>query len=423
MDERRQALMARAVGGTLQERGLALWAEGRETPWKLASVWSSSHPALKRLNSRKRRVVVETLWFLLRHHAVLSVLAGNDSPEILWRAALVGQGLAPESVGPEEQWVRVATGDVGPFLEARDAVAAVALLGSLTPWLAERLVSALGEGALDFVRASNERAPFCLRVKRKQGQRQRVIGQFRGRGIRCGPTKLAPDGLVLEERLDLDDEPLFRKGWLEPQDEGSQLLAELVDPKGVVLDLCAGAGGKTLAMADRADRMVATDVRRGALDELEQRLTRARQRAEVYLLGADGALPAGLGGLQADRVLVDAPCSGSGVLRRYPQHRWMITPERVAELVLLQSQTLDRAAAAVAPGGRLIYGTCSVLPSENDDVVDAFLARHPDFTELPASSVLGTGYGQRLRLAPHTHNTDGFFGAVMVRESGIAPRN
>jgi 16S rRNA (cytosine967-C5)-methyltransferase len=418
MDERKLALMARAVEGTLLDRGVALWAEGRQTPWKLASLWSASHPSLKRLNSRKRRLVVETLWVVLRHHAMLAELAGNDAPETLWRAGLVKQGLAPELVGPEARWARVATADVAPLLEGRSPADAVALLGSMSPWLAAQLVVAMGDGALDFVRASNERAPFCLRVKRKQGQRQRVIGQFRGRGIRCGPTQIAPDGVVLEGRLDLTDEPLFRKGWLEPQDEGSQILAELVDPIGVVVDLCAGAGGKTLALADRADRMVATDVRRGALDELERRMSRARLEAEVHLLGADGALPSALAGLAADRVLVDAPCSGSGVLRRYPQHRWMITAERVAELSELQAQILHRASTLVKPGGRLIYGTCSVLPAENDAVVDAFLADHPEFTALPVSEVLGPAFGDRLRLAPHTHNTDGFFGAVLVCNGG-----
>jgi 16S rRNA (cytosine967-C5)-methyltransferase len=117
-------------------------------------------------------------------------------------------------------------------------------------------------------------------------------------------------------------------------------------------------------------------------------------------------------------VLVDAPCSGSGVLRRYPQHRWMITAERVAELSELQAQILHRASTLVKPGGRLIYGTCSVLPAENDAVVDAFLAAHPEFTALPVSEVLGPAFGDRLRLAPHTHNTDGFFGAVLVCNGG-----
>jgi 16S rRNA (cytosine967-C5)-methyltransferase len=200
-------------------------------------------------------------------------------------------------------------------------------------------------------------------------------------------------------------------------------------PRGAVLDACAGAGGKTLALGARLanrGRLIALDVSERKLEELKERARRAGLTNVQALLADDffarrekegGALPL------FDRVLCDAPCSGLGVLRRHPETRWRLQPAELDELPRTQRAILERYAPLVAPGGRLIYATCTVTAAENDEVVDPFLAAHPSFEEAPAKEILGSeralaiGDGRRLRLLPHLHDTDGFFAAVMRRRA------
>jgi len=206
-------------------------------------------------------------------------------------------------------------------------------------------------------------------------------------------------------------------------DEGSQLVAELVAPPpgGRVLDACAGAGGKTLALGALLagkGRVLALDTDGKKLEELRRRARRAGLTNVEARPIKEG--PLGIKG-QFDRVLVDAPCSGLGTLRRNPEARWRLTPADLDELPARQRAILERYAPLVAPGGRLVYATCTVDAAENDAVVDAFVRAHPDFTPVPAKEILGRaralelGDGERLRLLPHVHGTDGFFAAVLRR--------
>ncbi len=242
------------------------------------------------------------------------------------------------------------------------------------------------------------------------------------------PLALAPDGLELLTHVNAYGLAAFRDGRFELQDAGSQVIAELVapPPRGTLVDACAGAGGKTLALgalAANRGRLTAFDVSENKLEELRTRARRAGL-TNVQALLVDEKLPTSeelaLHG-RADRVLCDVPCSGLGTLRRNPEARWRLGPADLDELPERQRAILDRYAPLVAPGGRLVYATCTVARVENDEVVDAFLAAHPEFVEVPAKEILGKaraeaiGDGTRLRLQPHVHDTDGFFAAVLRR--------
>lgn len=343
--------------------------------------------------------MLDALYDLVRRHRLLERLTGSDDAEVLWIGELVRRGLEP----PDPRFDRCAHWDtaVAAEVEGLDAIERIALVGSFRADVAEQIVAAFGDQAEAFVEASNERAPVVLRANRRRVDREGLLAGLRAAGVDCEPGQHAPDAVILRSRTNLQALDLFKRGAFEVQDEGSQLLAELVEPTGLVVDFCAGAGGKTLAMAAMgAKRVVACDVRERALTELRKRARRAGVQVEVHVLGDD--LPPAVAGLHADRVLVDAPCSGTGVLRRHPEHRWTVGP--LSELVALQSSILERASGLVRPGGRLIYGTCSVLPVENEGVVEAFAQRHPEFA--PSGT---------LRTAPHTHGTDGFYGAVLQR--------
>lgn len=413
-------LWAAAAPGVVQTIASA-FDRARSEPAKAGRVLSSVQRDLRVLNARRRRMVVDGLYDLVRHERLLTELVGTDAAEALWFGWLVTAGMDPDKLAdrvPAATLERCARWELATEGAWRDhgALQGLMRVGSLPEVVARGVLSAFGAtGARDFVQASNQRGPVTLRTNRLRGHREELIAKLQRADVPCHPGRWAPDAVVLDAGVNLPALPLYTQGWCEVQDEGSQLLAELVDARGLVVDLCAGAGGKTLALAAKADRVVAADIRDRALTELHKRATRAGARVEVHRLGDDGSLPKALTRLRADRVLVDAPCSGTGVLRRHPEHRWLVDEARLDQLVALQGAILDRAATLVKPGGRLVYGTCSVLPAENEGTVRAFLSRWPEFVEVSARSILGPDHGDRLQMAPHTHGTDGFFGAVFER--------
>ena len=331
--------------------------------------------------------------------------------------------LEPALAPADHEWLRQ---QAGVPLDADDA----APLGErldLPDWLAAQLAAEFPAGELPaLARMLNSPAPLDLRVNILKADRAAVLARLRDEGLRAEPTPLSPVGIRVAGRPALHKHPLFLDGTLEVQDEGSQLLGLLVQPRRgeMVVDYCAGAGGKTLQLG----AMMRSTGRLYAFDVAEQRLARLRPRAAraglsnvhpVCISGGSDARVKRLSG-KADRVLVDAPCSGLGTLRRNPDLKWRQTPDSVAELTTRQTEILAAAARLVRPGGRLVYATCSLLAAENDAVLDAFLAAHPAFRPLPAAEILaGQGIaldtGDRLRLLPHRHGTDGFFAAVMER--------
>jgi 16S rRNA (cytosine967-C5)-methyltransferase len=298
-------------------------------------------------------------------------------------------------------------------------------------WLVPHLEAAYGKAWVREIAALDTPPPVDLRVNRLKATPEQARVALAREGIETEPMRYAADGLRLKRRMSVVAGEAFHDGLIEIQDEGSQLVAALVAarPGMQVADYCAGAGGKTLAIAagmNNKGRVVALDVRETRLDRSAERLRRAGvHNVERRALDADNRRWLKRQAGVFDRVLVDAPCTGTGTWRRNPDGRWTLQPEDLAELVPKQAAILDAAQRLVKPGGALIYATCSVLPDENERQIEAFLERHPDFTLMRIEDVWREGLGGEppaevasdpyLRLSPLRHGTDGFFAAALVR--------
>lgn len=401
-------LLVKAAGsGRIRGAALQAWQRAKQNPRRAGGVLRGAVRGNRSLHSRERRLVQEGLFGMVRRERGLGELIGTDAGIALWLGWLVLQGLGPEVADAElpgpwaslvDDWA--ALGDGLPLVER------LALRHSLPDDLARRLVRTLGEEeAQAFLIASDQRGPVAIRANRLRCTREVLAERLAGEGIATQPSTLVEDGLQVVGRHNLEALASFKEGWFEVQDEGSQQLASLVEPDGPVLDFCAGAGGKSLALAAQGAPVVAMDVRSEALEELDRRATRAGADVEVHRMATRGPLPEAVGWQRFSRVLVDAPCSGTGVLRRHPEHRYLLGSKAIRGYASQQQEILERASPLVAEGGRLVYGTCSVLREENERVVQRFLDRHPswDLRDEP------------MRVGPHTHGTDGFFGAVLQR--------
>ncbi|MEE2829061.1 MAG: RsmB/NOP family class I SAM-dependent RNA methyltransferase [Myxococcota bacterium] len=420
-----------ASRGRMAELGLAAYADARLDWSRAGAVFGSLQRRARSLSSSKRRFLMDQVSFLVRRERTISLLldlaglpesanrARVERARYLAAGVLYG-GLRAEEIewqGPFLDWEVVADpahslrGWVLQSVPSR--AEQLARLGSLPDWLAERLLLLPDPAGL--VRALNERGPLCLRANRPAGDRASLLEELEG----AEACRLARDGLRLPGHSDAHALAPLKEGRADIQDEGSQLIAELCAPQAGerIIDACAGALGKSLALASlQQDQgsIVATDVRG---DALRRGLKRARRAGYRSIR----TVPVGSVRGPADLVLVDAPCSGTGALRRRPWTRWSMHLADLQRLTGEQSALLDRAAGWVAEGGRLVYATCSLLAEENDDVVEGFIDRHPDWRLAPASDYLGTEradqIGDRgvLRLLPHQHGTDGFYAAVLTR--------
>jgi 16S rRNA (cytosine967-C5)-methyltransferase len=378
----------------------------------------------RHLGQRERAFVAEAAFAVLRRRRSLEAAAGSAAPEALVAAALVRvlgfsgrslQGLADEALLAR---LRAARSDAWP-----EAVRA-----DLPDWLWQRLAARHGAPeAMRIAQGLLNAAPLDLRVNLARASRDEVLGRLAAAGMPAAATPWSPAGIRLEGKPAINRDPLFAAGLVEVQDEGSQLLAWLLAPRRgeMVADYCAGAGGKTLALAmlmRGSGRLYAMDVSAKRLAALAPRAARAGVSSihPLALSGDNDARVKRLAG-KLDRVLVDAPCSGFGTLRRNPDLKWRHGPDAVVELAAKQRRILDSAARLVKPGGRLVYATCSILQEENEDVATDFLAAHPDFEALPCKALLeaqhiAVGEGQWLRLWPHQHSTDGFFAAAFLKK-------
>jgi 16S rRNA (cytosine967-C5)-methyltransferase len=312
---------------------------------------------------------------------------------------------------------------------ARSAAWPPAVQVDLPDWIWERLVAEQGEGeAKRIAHALLNPAPLDLRVNLARIAREKALEQLAADGIAGEPTRYSPAGIRLAGNPAINTHPLFEQGLVEVQDEGSQILAYVLAPRRgeMVVDFCAGAGGKTLAAAmlmRNSGRVYAMDVSAKRLAALAPRAARASVSNvhPVALSGENDVRAKRLAG-KIDRVLVDAPCSGLGTLRRNPDLKWRQGPQAVAELAAKQQRILESAARLVKPGGRLVYATCSFLRGENEDVVGRFAAAHPEFAPLSCAELLAAQRipletGECLRLWPHLHQTDGFFAAAFERKT------
>jgi len=382
----------------------------------------------RQLGHADRAFVAETVFAVLRRgRSIEARCAGqlSDRRRLLATLAIVRgwsqRELAPVLKASEEEWLAAAK--AVPEADLPPAVRC-----DLPDWLYARLEQQFGaDEVLALSRAMNQSAPLDLRVNTLKGDRDTLLAKLAADDIAASPGALSPLAVRLRDKPALAKHPLFLEGAFEVQDEGSQLLGFLLEPKRgeMVVDFCAGAGGKTLllgALMRNTGRLYAFDVSDKRLTNLKPRLARSGL-SNVHPARIEHERDQKIKRLagKADRVLVDAPCSGLGTLRRNPDLKWRQDETSVAELTVKQAAILDAAATLVRPGGRLVYATCSLLSAENDDIVAAFLEKHPDFSLLPASAVLGKQgiacEGDVLRLLPHKHNTDGFFAAAMERKA------
>ena len=383
------------------------------------------------LGPRERATLAETAFAVLRKKLLFEQLARSGSGPKERRLAILGFH------GPRD-FLKSALNDTEKtWLDACDRVQPSELLAphrhNLPEWLARALQAQLGDDFMALAQTLQQPAPLDLRVNTQLAKRNEVQKALAQAGLAAEPTPYSPWGLRLQGKPALQRTEAFERGQIEVQDEGSQLLALLVDAhRGeMVVDFCAGAGGKTLALGAAmrsTGRLYAFDVSAHRLEALKPRLARS---------GLSNVHPAAIAherderikrlAGKIDRVLVDAPCSGLGTLRRNPDLKWRQTEAGVAELVAKQTAILDSAARLVKSGGRLVYATCSVLPQENEGIAEAFGQAHPDFVPLPVApelerlkvadaAQLCTADGQHLRLWPHRHGTDGFFATVWLRK-------
>ncbi len=384
----------------------------------------------KSLGQRERHALAETTYAVLRQRTLLQNLAQSGSGPLerrlvllAWQgnAAYMRGALSPTELEWLEQVAKIDRSTLAPKFRH-----------NLPKWLAEPLLARLGEEQFwALAESMNETAPLDLRVNVLKGKREEAQATLAAAKIDAQPTPYSPWGLRIHGKPALNKLELFTGGGVEVQDEGSQLLALLVDAKRgeMVVDFCAGAGGKTLALGAsmrNTGRLYAFDTSGHRLANLKPRLARS---------GLSNVYPAQIAherderikrlAGKIDRVLVDAPCSGLGTLRRNPDLKWRQSPQAVAELQVKQAAILASAARLLKPGGRLVYATCSLLDAENEVIAQAFGEAHPQFKPLDAAELLTKAQVSdaeslcekgMLRLWPHRHQTDGFYAAVWEKQ-------
>ena len=386
------------------------------------------------LGPRERATLAETVYTVLRKKLLFDHLAPSGTGPKERRLAILG------FYGPRDFLKSALSDQERNWLDQCDAIKPDDLMErhrhNLPEWLVQPLKAQLGDGFWPLVDSLSHSAPLDLRVNTLKEKRPEIQKELAQAAIKSVVTPYSPWGLRIEGKPALAKLDAFVRGAIEVQDEGSQLLALLLDAKRgeMVVDFCAGAGGKTLAIGAgmrNTGRLYAFDVSGHRLDALKPRLARS---------GLSNVHPAAIAherdervkrlAGKIDRVLVDAPCSGLGTLRRNPDLKWRQSPKAVEELVVKQTAILASAARLLKPGGRLVYATCSILPQENEAIAEAFSAAHPDFVPVDAGELLaqlkvegaqglcsggesGTTY---LRLWPHVHQTDGFFAAIWTKK-------
>jgi len=383
----------------------------------------------RQLGPRERATLAETVYAVLRRKLQFDHFAPSGSGPRERRMAILG------FAGPRDFLKSALSDTEKTWLDACDAVSEADLLErhrhNLPEWLVQPLKDQVGPDFWPLAESLLRPAPLDLRVNALADKREDVRKELARAGIQAQPTPYSPWGLRLADKPALTRLEVFTRGAIEVQDEGSQLLAALLDAhRGeMVVDFCAGAGGKTLAIGAcmrSTGRLYAFDTSAHRLDALKPRLARS---------GLSNVHPAAIAherddrikrlAGKIDRVLVDAPCSGLGTVRRNPDLKWRQSPEAVQEMAVKQLAILRSAARLLKPGGRLVYATCSLLREENEAVAQAFGEQEPGFEVLPAAQALAPlkladpgalCSGDFLRLWPHRHATDGFFAAVWVRK-------
>jgi 16S rRNA (cytosine967-C5)-methyltransferase len=388
----------------------------------VVSRYLRAHPIL---GQHDRAFVAETVFAVLRRLRLLETLALGRDPRRLVLAALTRlRGLSlrelDTAIKPRERdWLAE--------LKAQAEDNSLAVRCDFPDWLLSRMQRQCGEPELlALAQSLQQSAPLDLRVNLLKAEREGVLARLAADGIAAKATAYSPAGVRLEGKPQINKHPLFVQGAIEIQDEGSQLLCQLLAPRRgeMVADFCAGAGGKTLALGAlmrSSGRLYAFDISEKRLAGLKPRLARSglsNVHPQWIASETDARLKRLAGKL--DRVLVDAPCTGLGTLRRNPDLKWRQDEKTLSGFRAKQGTILAAASRLVKPGGLLLYATCSLLDEENAEVVQSFLAEHAQFELRPANAALAQqrvelDTGDYLRLAPHLHGTDGFFAALLAK--------
>jgi 16S rRNA (cytosine967-C5)-methyltransferase len=386
-----------------------------------------SHP---RLGQQDRALVAETVFGLLRRKRLLEHLLERALPAAPVRAMVLACWSVLLGADPRElegfgtPAELQALGEVKRM--AREPLP-FAVECDLPDWLMERLLPRFGsEGLRMLALGLLQPAPLDLRTNVLKASRAEARASLAASGIDARDTPYSPEGLRVEGKPAINRGALFTQGAIEVQDEGSQVLCHLVAPRRgeMVADFCAGAGGKTLALGmlmRSSGRLYAFDVSEPRLARLKERVARSGlSNVHVQRIEAERDVRLSRLAGKIDRVLVDAPCTGLGTLRRNPDLKWRQTPGAIEEMRAKQRAIIRAAATLLKPGGRMVYATCSLLEEENQGIVDEFLSEHQAFVLRPAGGVLederiAIDAGQYLELWPHLHGTDGFFAAVIER--------
>ena len=400
--------------------------------------WGVSH---RFAGSGDRAAIGNLVFDVLRTRASAAHAMGDGSPRALvLRTLVTGWGMTPDDVakladGSGHAPEPLSEAELAGLRRELPADAPADVRGDYPEWLAPEFERAFGARAAEEGAALARRAPVDLRANTLKADRDKVLKALRR--FEPQPTPHSPVGVRIEQAPGpgksphVEAEPGHGKGWYEVQDEGSQLATLLsgARPRQQIMDLCAGAGGKTLALAalmENSGQLYAYDSDRMRLRPIFERLKRAGVRNAQVLPAGDREALDKLEG-KMDLVLIDAPCTGSGVWRRRPDAKWRLSPQMLEARLAEQRAVLDEGAGLVKPGGRLVYITCSVLPAENRDQVDGFLDRHPAFKLVPwpglwEQALPGSpppasadGSAETLQMTPLSHGTDGFFVAVLER--------
>ena len=400
-------------------------AQGRHPAEVVIKAWGQQN---RYAGSKDRRAIADRVYKVLRARGRLSwIMGGREDGRALVIGSLgVLDGLSLEEIEALHTGEGYGPGPLSKHERGRLAVKDSELPGwveaGLPEFVVEDLKQTFGDQWAAEARAlMAPRAPIDLRVNTGRASVETVEGELRAAGLSPERTPWSPVGLRLtaEPPPNIQTLDAFREGRIEIQDEGSQVVCALAGarPGLTVVDYCAGGGGKTLGLAAAMQgegRLIASDVVQKRLTNIQPRLERAGAEADLRLIGQNGGGLEDLNG-QADLVFVDAPCSGSGTLRRHPEAAWRLKPDEVERLHALQVRILDQAAKLVKPGGRLAYVTCSVLTRENEASADAFEAAHPDMRPVAVTPPWADGPMMRVRLSPGATDTDGFFLALYER--------
>lgn len=386
------------------------------------------HP---QLGQHDRAAIAEIVFGVLRHRFFLERVTETPTSRELVLAYLVKfQGMNLRELAPLIRETEVKR--VSHFKAVKLTTQPLPIQSELPEWLVEKLQSFLpDEEILRLGQALQQPAPLDIRVNTLLAKREDVLVTLNQQGIEAYPTLFSPIGIRLTGKPAVNRNELFLTGKIEVQDEGSQILGYLLAPKRgeMVVDFCAGAGGKTLllgALMHSRGRLYAFDISEKRLNNLKPRLKRSGL-SNVHPQRIDSEQDSKLKRLtgKIDRVIVDAPCSGLGTLRRNPDLKWRQNSESIAELQKKQLAILSAAAKLLKSGGRLVYATCSFLPDENRQVIEQFLDDHPHFLLLNCENLLAQqaiylpNMGEFLQLSPLYHNTDGFFAAALQKQKPV----